>query len=145
MNNQVQVPVAGVVIGDGEGRYLVVQEKNPKAYGLWNLPAGWQDKGETLQQTAIREAKEEIGLDVELWIDHPLVSMANDTGERMLHSFFAKVVGGELSPQIEELLDAKWLTLEEVETLSKESKLRNRWTLESIRKAIEIDNENNRG
>ena len=73
------VPVGGVVIRNDDGLYLLSHEKQPKVYGLWNLPAGWQDDGETLQQTAIREAEEEVGLDVELLDDKPLLSMLNDS------------------------------------------------------------------
>jgi 8-oxo-dGTP diphosphatase len=136
-----KVPVAGVVIRSEEGEYLIVQEKQPNAYGLWNLPAGWVDKGETFQQTAIREAKEEVGFDVELVSQEPLVSMANDSGDRMLHSFLARVIGGQLMPQSEELLDVRWMTLDNLEKLAAESKLRNKWTLESVRKA---EHENHR-
>lgn len=132
------VPVGGVVIRNEEGNYLLTQEKQPKAYGLWNLPAGWQDDGETLQQTAIREAKEEVGLDVELLDDKPLLSMLNDSGDRTLTSFLGKVVGGKLKFQEEELLDAKWFSLKEIEQLAADSKLRNKWTLESARKAKKL-------
>lgn len=129
MNN----PVAGVVIRSDEGKYLLVQEKQPKAYSLWNLPAGWIDEGETPQQAAIREAKEEAGLDVELVQQEPLLKSLNDDGTRELISFLAKVTGGDLKPQESELLDAKWLSVQEIEALMLEGKLRNRWTLESIK------------
>ena len=135
MSAKQNVPVAGVVLCDERGRYLLVQEKQPKAYGLWNLPAGWVNEGETLQQTAVREAKEEVGFDVELVDKKPLLSALNDTQDRMLNSFLAKVVGGELKPQPEEILDAKWFSLSEVEKLYKDSKLRAEWVIASIRKA----------
>jgi 8-oxo-dGTP diphosphatase len=130
-------PVAGVVIRNEQGEYLLVQEKQPKAYGLWNLPAGWIDEGETPQQTAIREAKEELGLEVELVHNEPLHKSLNDDGTRELISFLAKVVSGELKPQETELLGAKWLSVQAVQKLLSEGKLRNRWTLESIKKAEE--------
>lgn len=131
MNN----PVAGVVIKNDDGKYLLVQEKQPKAYGLWNLPAGWIDEGETPQQAAIREAKEEVGLDVELVGEEPLLKSFNDDKTRELNSFLANVIGGELRYQTEELLDAAWFGTEGVEKLASEGKLRNTWTLESIKKA----------
>ncbi len=43
--------VAGCVIRR-DSTYLLVQEKQKKAYGLWNLPAGYVDKGETIEQAA---------------------------------------------------------------------------------------------
>lgn len=134
MNN----PVAGVVIRNDYGKYLLVQEKQPKAYGLWNLPAGWIDKGETPQQAAIREAKEEVGLDVELIQEEPVLRSQNDDGTRELISFLTRVIDGELKPQASELLDARWLNVRSVEKLLSEGKLRNRWTFESIKKAEEL-------
>ena len=47
--------VAGVVL-EHDGTYLLVQEKQPRAYGLWNLPAGRVDEGDTIEQTAVKEA-----------------------------------------------------------------------------------------
>ncbi len=136
MSTSVNVPVAGVVLKDEKDRYLLVQEKQPNAYGLWNLPAGWIDEGETLQQAAVREAKEEVGLDVELTDQKPLVSVLNKSKNRMLNSFGARIIGGQLTPQKEELLDAKWYSLEEVAELDKAGKIRDPWVIKSI---LEVD------
>lgn len=57
---------AGVIILDDESRILLVQEKVAGATGLWHIPAGAVEKDEPLEHAAIREAKEETGLDVEL-------------------------------------------------------------------------------
>lgn len=48
-----------------EGRGIVlIRRKNPP-YG-WALPGGYVDYGESLEQAAVREAKEETGLEVQL-------------------------------------------------------------------------------
>ena len=62
-----------VIIGccnlvEREGSYLLVRESKPSARGRFNLPAGKPELGETLVEAAVREAKEETGLDVE--VDH---------------------------------------------------------------------------
>ena len=49
-----------------EGKFLIVQEGIPKAYGLWNLLGGHLDDEEDLLEGAMREAKEETGLDIEI-------------------------------------------------------------------------------
>jgi 8-oxo-dGTP diphosphatase len=131
-------PVAGVVLRDGQDRYLLVQEKQKQAYGLWNLPAGWIDEGETPQQAAIREAKEEVGFDVKLIDDKPLHTALNSSKDRSLTSFKAEIIGGELKFQEDELLDAKWLSLEEIKRLKADGKLRADWVLESIYKVEEL-------
>ncbi len=123
---QVKV-VAGVVIKK-DGKYLLVQEKQPNAYGLWNFPAGKVDVGETIEQAAVREAKEESGYDVEIIrkIDIYQDSASNPVG----HAFEAKIVGGELKFQQEELLDAKWFTFDEIKNMKE--KLRGNWIMEAI-------------
>ena len=47
------------------GRPIVLIERKNPPYG-WAIPGGFVDIGETLEATAIREAKEEISLDIEL-------------------------------------------------------------------------------
>ncbi|WP_421381111.1 NUDIX hydrolase [Bacillus salacetis] len=58
----VWLAAAGLII-DKEGRWLVVKKKYGGLKGMWSLPAGFVDEGETLEQAAQREVKEETGLD----------------------------------------------------------------------------------
>ncbi len=46
---------------DGEGRILLVRE----ASGLWALPGGWVDADQSVMENAVKEVREEAGLDVE--------------------------------------------------------------------------------
>lgn len=57
---------AGVVILDAQKRILLVRENLPHKANLWHIPAGSVEEGEALEHAAIREAKEETGLDVKL-------------------------------------------------------------------------------
>jgi 8-oxo-dGTP diphosphatase len=58
--------LAAAIILDEQKRILLVQEGQPKAYGLWHVPAGKVEPGETYEQAAKREAYEETGLEVTL-------------------------------------------------------------------------------
>ncbi len=123
--------VAGCLIQD-DNKYLLVQEKQAKAYGLWNLPAGYVDKGEVIEDAAVREVKEETGLLVELG---PEVAIYHESvGKPVKHIFTAQVIGGELSPQPDEILDVKWLTFNEISALNNEGKLRAPWIWDVIQK-----------
>ncbi|MBN1953716.1 MAG: GNAT family N-acetyltransferase [Anaerolineae bacterium] len=59
------VPGAGVLV-EMEGGIVLVQRKEPPFAGWWALPAGYIEADESVEQAAIRECKEETGLDVEL-------------------------------------------------------------------------------
>ena len=60
----VWLAAAGLLI-DEQGRWLVVKKKYGGLKGMWSLPAGFVDGGETLEQAAQREVKEETGLDTQ--------------------------------------------------------------------------------
>lgn len=123
--------VAGCLI-EKNGRYLLIQEKQAKVYGLWNLPAGYVDKGETIQQAAIREAKEESGYDVEL--GNQVGLFHEDVNKPVKHVYRAKIIGGELKIQESEILDAQWFTFDEIKQLHDSGKLRAEWIWEVIQK-----------
>lgn len=123
--------VAGCVIKQ-DGKYLLVQEKQQKVYGLWNIPAGYVDKDEEIEQAAIREVKEETGYDAEL---DGQIAMIHESVKRPLkHVFKAHIVSGELTVQEDEILDAKWFSLTEIQTLNEQHKLRANWILDTISK-----------
>jgi ADP-ribose pyrophosphatase YjhB (NUDIX family) len=56
-------PTVDIII-ETEGGIVLIQRKNPP-YG-WALPGGFVDYGESLEKAAVREAKEETSLDIEL-------------------------------------------------------------------------------
>lgn len=57
------VPATTAFIQDDSARVLLIQRSDN---GLWALPGGGQDFGESIAETAVRETKEETGVDVEV-------------------------------------------------------------------------------
>lgn len=57
------VPTVDIIIRYNDG-IILIQRKNPPEG--WALPGGFVDYGETLEAAAVREAKEETGLDIRL-------------------------------------------------------------------------------
>lgn len=58
--------VTVAVVVERDGRFLVVEEAAEQGRVVYNQPAGHVEKGETLEQAAVREALEETGWDVRL-------------------------------------------------------------------------------
>jgi ADP-ribose pyrophosphatase YjhB (NUDIX family) len=56
------VPCVGAVILDGSGRLLLIRRGHEPHAGLWSLPGGRVEAGETLEQAVRREVLEETGL-----------------------------------------------------------------------------------
>lgn len=53
-----------VIVHDGS--VVLIKRKNSPYKGRWALPGGFVEYGETVESAAVREAKEETGLDIEL-------------------------------------------------------------------------------
>jgi ADP-ribose pyrophosphatase YjhB (NUDIX family) len=54
----------GALITDEEGRLLVTVRKAEPAKGMWDLPGGFVDPGESVEESVRREIQEELGLDI---------------------------------------------------------------------------------
>lgn len=125
-----------VVVKDQAGRVALIQEGYELAYGLWALPGGHVDAGESLEAAAVREAREECGLEVQVVRLLQTVYMegeaykgnVEDYGKQVsLSIFLAEAVGGELCHGEEEL-DARWYAVSELSDLF----LRWPWLLEFL-------------
>lgn len=139
-NHSPELQMVGVVAGcviEQAGKYLLVQERKPKTYGQWNLPAGRVDKGETIEDYAVRETLEETGFNVTLGKQIAIVHTA--AAAPVLHAFSAIITGGELKPNLEELLDARWLSLDEIRELNAQGKIREGWALDMINKSLKSE------
>jgi 8-oxo-dGTP diphosphatase len=56
----------GTVITDQHGRIVLVRRAIEPGYGKWVFPGGYVDRGEEVQRAAVREAREETGLEVRI-------------------------------------------------------------------------------
>ena len=58
------VPCVGAVVRDDAGRLLLIRRGHEPSRGLWSLPGGRVEPGETLEEAVVREVREETGLEV---------------------------------------------------------------------------------
>ena len=113
------IPVVGVgaFIFDGP-RLLVIQRGRPPADGLWSVPGGRLDGGETLAQAVAREVREETGLSVEVGPFVCVIERFGDDFHFVILDYLARVVptSGPLAPGTD-AADARWVTDAELAAL----------------------------
>jgi ADP-ribose pyrophosphatase YjhB (NUDIX family) len=98
----------GAVVGNDRGEILLVQRADS---GVWLYPTGWADIGYSASEVAVKEVREETGIDVE-----PVRLIAVLDGLRLgfhripLYSlvFHCRTLGGTVEPHPLECLDAGW-------------------------------------
>jgi ADP-ribose pyrophosphatase YjhB (NUDIX family) len=89
-------PAVGVILERDEHIVLVRRRFEPMA-GLWSLPAGFMEYGESPEATAVRETLEETGLEIELTGLQNAYRAGADTGVPVLLLVYrARLVGGTL-------------------------------------------------
>jgi ADP-ribose pyrophosphatase YjhB (NUDIX family) len=123
------MPVVRVFVSDSEERMLLVKTKHKKSNGFyWIVPGGMIEEGEYSREAAVREVKEETGLDISIqkliWVEE-----GKDENGKVgyIHYFLGEVVGGrmtigydpELPPNEQKILDVVYKSKEEIMKLEK--------------------------
>ena len=105
-----------------DGRVLVAARGRGLMAGRYSLPGGLVEPGETLAQAALRELREEVGVEAEIigFLDHVEVIRRDDDG-RIRHHFLiaehaARWLAGEPQPGAE-ALDVRWVDEDEAAAL----------------------------
>jgi len=113
------------VLIEKEGRFLLIREAAKKWNGKWFLPGGKVEFGETPDQAAHREVKEEAGCDIN--INGIFYFRYNkDFFDHYLSIFFCASIAGEeiLKQQADKhSLEVKWFTYDELANLPLRQKL----------------------
>jgi ADP-ribose pyrophosphatase YjhB (NUDIX family) len=104
---------AHVLVTDDEGRILAV--RTTYLGPGWMLPGGRVERTETPHRAAVRETREETGIDVT--VDR-LVLVDAHRGRNVSFVYVGRVIGGELAPQFGEIAEVGWLGRDEIEATS---------------------------
>jgi mutator protein MutT len=111
------VRCVGAVIHDPTGRLLLIRRGHDPHRGLWSLPGGRIEAGESPEQAVVREVREETGLEAEL------VERLGDVkywyvrgGERVMKIvafFLFRYRSGSVENHDHEVEEALWIPLDE--------------------------------
>src|SRR5437870_519917 len=105
------VSAGGVVLAETrpDSPVVLVARCSPRGALQWTLPKGQQEAGETVPETALREVREETGLEVELvgrldTIDYWFVWAPEQTRyHKCVHYFLMVATGGDLAGHDQEM------------------------------------------
>jgi len=103
---------AGAVVRDQDGRLLLIRRAHAPSMGLWSVPGGRVEAGETPAQAAAREVLEETGLHVD--VERLLATV--QIGDYLVHDFAAVVRGGTLQAG-DDASEVRWCSFEDAELL----------------------------
>jgi len=106
-----------------ESKVLLVKRRDAPGQGMWAIPGGSVELGETLRQAAEREIKEETGLTIRA--RDPVYTFdvieRDESGKIAFHyvivDLMADYIDGELKPD-DDACDARWVSPDELEHLS---------------------------
>jgi 8-oxo-dGTP pyrophosphatase MutT (NUDIX family) len=115
------VSAGGVVLAEPrpDAPVALVAHRSPKGVLQWTLPKGAQEQGETVTEAALREVREETGLDVELigpldTIDYWFVWTPEQTRyHKFVHYFLMRATGGDFARHDAEMEAAEWVAADE--------------------------------
>ncbi|MDN4492874.1 NUDIX domain-containing protein [Ureibacillus aquaedulcis] len=113
---KVWLGVAGIVV-NAEGKWLVVKKKYSGLKGVWSLPAGFVQIGETADEAIVREVVEETGIHCEVTglIGFRTGVIREEISDNM--AIFCCTLPSEgqiIQIQEEEISEARWLSVEEI-------------------------------
>ena len=106
---------AGGVVLRGVGEQLEVIVAGRDSDRTWVFPKGTPDRGETIEETALREVREESGLDVAIvcpigTIDY-WFAVPGERVHKIVHFFLMRSYGGDVSRHDHEYDDVRWVSV----------------------------------
>jgi 8-oxo-dGTP pyrophosphatase MutT (NUDIX family) len=123
LRNSTATSAGGIVVRyEADLPYFVVGGRRRERDGrTWTLPKGTPDAGETREQTALREVREETGLEVRITgaldsIEYSFVQSGRRI-HKTVHYFLMEPTGGDLAAHDHEFEEVRWIRFDEAPTL----------------------------
>ena len=106
-----KIPFFDVVVGyieNDEEKFIITKRPNDKMLGgLWELPGGKKEKGESLKNALIRELKEELNIEVSIHAKLGMIEHSYSHLKIKLHAYKCKIEKGKI--EIRTAQELKWI------------------------------------
>ncbi len=119
LSKRIAVSAGGLVIRavGGQPEIVVGRRKRERDGYVWSLPKGTPEEGETREETALREVREESGLEVRILSYFDAISYSFvRTGERIektVHYYIMEAIGGSFEQYDKEFDELRWVRMDE--------------------------------
>lgn len=111
------IPCVGAVVTDAQGRLLMIKRGHEPGAGLWSIPGGRIEPGETDSEALVREMLEETNLIIEPGRMLGRVQRPGLGGTVIdIRDYAATVTGGTLRPG-DDAADVRWVAIAEMDSL----------------------------
>jgi 8-oxo-dGTP pyrophosphatase MutT (NUDIX family) len=112
---------AGGVVVRGSGDSLEVVVAGRESDRTWVFPKGTPDRGESIEETALREVREETGLEVEIVAPIGVIdywfAVPGERVHKFVHFFLMRANGGDVSKHDHEYDHVRWVSIDEARRL----------------------------
>jgi mutator protein MutT len=109
----------GAIVFDDRGRVLLIQRGNPPAAGLWTVPGGRVELGESLADAVVREVREETGLSVEcgalVEVVERITREADETWHYVILDYLAVATSHAAPARGDDAADVRWFGIDELD------------------------------
>ena len=119
LSKRIAVSAGGLVIRavGGQPEIVVGRRKRERDGYVWSLPKGTPEEGETREETALREVREESGLEVRILSYFDAISYSFvRTGERIektVHYYIMEAIGGSFEQYDKEFDELRWVRMDQ--------------------------------
>lgn len=103
----------GIVMNEDKEVLIALRPEDAMLGGMWEFPGGKQEEDEEMEQTVIRELKEELGVDVAITKPFMKLDHAYSHFKITMHAYLCELVDGKPNPQSSQ--EIKWISIDELE------------------------------
>jgi len=127
---------AGVVVLDDDDRMaLVGQHRYPLDEWSWEIPEGGVPAAESALDGAMRELREETGLEAATWREIARVDLSNSVSDERAVLFEATgLTHGEASPEPSEAIDVRWVPFAEAVAMTLDGRITDAMSVVAIQR-----------